>query len=114
MAYFYPMHGAFKSSAEDFDQDGDMDIFAISYFPDFKEDQRQDLIYLANGGGYLFSPQILKKDLPGRWVTFDIGDLDGDGYKDIVLGASGVYQSTTHQREEMEALSMVILKNRGQ
>jgi hypothetical protein len=35
----------------------------------------------------------LQEDLPGRWLTFDIGDVDGDGYKDIVFGASGRFKN---------------------
>ena len=32
--YFYPIHGCYKAIARDFDKDGDLDIAAISYFPD--------------------------------------------------------------------------------
>lgn len=113
--YFFPMYGAYKCSAADFDMDGDLDIVAISYFPDLQAGQRQDFVYLKNLGNYSFSPQSLQSDIPARWVTFDIGDLDGNGYKDIVLGAFGRYKDTTrqHQRVQQEGTSLLFLKNLG-
>ena len=42
-AYFYPMYGAFGAKAADFDNDGDLDIAAISFFPDFAVERRESL-----------------------------------------------------------------------
>lgn len=112
--YFYPMHGVFKASAEDFDLDGHLDIFAISYFPDAQAKPRHDLVYLKSKGGYDFSPQLLEKDIPSRWITFDIEDLDGDGYKDVVLGSMGSFSQTPWPGAAVEANnSVVVLRNRG-
>jgi hypothetical protein len=36
-AFYYPMHGAYKAVARDFDGDGDLDLAAIAYYPDFQE-----------------------------------------------------------------------------
>jgi hypothetical protein len=106
---------AYKSSAADFDNDGDLDIIGISYFPDFKAVPRQDFVYLKNVGGYNFSAQFLQKDFPVRWLTFDIGDLDGNGSKDVVLGAFGTYKSTSgqQQRTTEEGISLLYLRNLG-
>ena len=34
-AWFFPLNGAYKAVAPDFNKDGNMDIAAISYFPDY-------------------------------------------------------------------------------
>ena len=34
-----------------------------------------------------FEPNSIPQASMGRWLTMDIGDLDGDGQADIVLGA---------------------------
>ena len=50
-AYFYPLNGAYKALARDFDSDGDLDIAAISYFPDYVKSPRESFVYLENKGG---------------------------------------------------------------
>ena len=36
-SYFFPMYGASKLRASDFDGDGDLDLLAISFYPDFRD-----------------------------------------------------------------------------
>ena len=38
--FFYPLHGAYGAKPRDYDMDGDIDIAAISFFPDFKKATR--------------------------------------------------------------------------
>lgn len=112
--FFYPMYGTFKCGTDDFDQDGDLDIVGISYFPDFRAEPREDLVYLKNEGENSFSPHMIKNDLGARWVTFDIGDIDEDGFPDIVLGSSGVYgEGVNTTKIDKSAPSLVVLKNLG-
>lgn len=112
--YFFPMFGAFKSSAVDFDLDGDLDIIGISHFPDFQSGQRQDLVYLENKGNYSFSAKHLDRNIPARWITFDIADLDGDGFQDIVLGSLGIYKKEADGNENsQDHPSLVLLRNLG-
>jgi len=89
-AYFYPMYGAFGAKAGDFDNDGDLDIAAISFFPDFKTEKREAFVYLQNDGEMVFSAHTTPETMNGRWMTIGAGDLDGDADLDIVLGGANV------------------------
>jgi hypothetical protein len=86
-AFFYPMHGAFKAVARDFDKDGDLDIAAISFFPDYEKAPQESFVYLENLGGLRFSASTFPEAISGRWLALDAADLDGDGDIDIVLGS---------------------------
>jgi hypothetical protein len=81
------MNGAFKAVARDFDGDGDLDIAAISFFPDYQKSPEESFVYLENQGGLKFAPSTFQECIMGRWITMDVGDLDGDGDLDIVLGS---------------------------
>lgn len=50
-SWFHPMHGASMARAVDFDEDGDPDIAAISFFPDFKNDPQRGFMYFENDKG---------------------------------------------------------------
>ncbi len=115
-AYFFPMYGAFGARAADFDNDGDLDIAAISFYPDFTVERRESFAYLRNDGQMKFSAYTTAELVNGRWMTLDAGDLDGDGDIDIVLG--GAYIPTgmfahmdTYRALAESAPSIVVLKN---
>jgi len=84
-SYFFPLNGAYKALPADFDNDGDMDIAAISWFPDYRTSE--SFVYLENQGDGRFTPWSFPECNAGRWLTMDAGDLDGDGDEDIVLGS---------------------------
>lgn len=116
-AYFYPMYGAFGAKAADFDNDGDLDIAAISFFPDFAVERRESFVLLQNDGEMNFTAHTNADLNFGRWMTMDVGDLDGDDDIDIVLG--GAYIPTgmfaymdTYRRLAKTAPSILILKNK--
>lgn len=83
--WFYPMHGASEVKARDFDNDGDIDLAAISFFPDFKH-QPNSFIYFENTGqGYQAQTTPLAQS--GRWLKLEASDIDQDGDEDLLLGA---------------------------
>jgi hypothetical protein len=86
-SFFYPMHGAYKAVARDFDGDGDLDIAAVSFFPDYENSPRESFVYLENKGGLKFEASTFRECIAGRWLTMDAADVDGDGDIDIVLGS---------------------------
>jgi hypothetical protein len=85
-AFFYPLNGAYGAIAEDFDLDGDIDICAISFFPDYREHPEEGFVYLENTGeGYEAS--TFEEINLGRWIVMDHSDHDGDGDEDVILGS---------------------------
>jgi len=88
-AYFFPMYGATKALARDFDGDGDYDIAAIAFFADFENTPAESFLYLENKNASTFSFQPRKTNVASqsRWITMDAGDMDQDGDLDIALGA---------------------------
>jgi hypothetical protein len=85
--WFYPMHGASKALARDFDGDGDLDLAAISFFPDENQKPYQGFLYFENQGSLQFAAQTFESADQGKWMTMDAADFDQDGDTDIVLGS---------------------------
>ncbi len=112
-SWFYNMYGASQAVARDFDLDGDLDIAAISFFPDFRTPE-QGLIYFENNNGR-FTPAITPSAASGRWLTLEAKDIDRDGDCDIILGPlnfnSGVPDSLL-QRWRNEKTSVLVLRNK--
>ncbi len=87
-AYFYPFYGGFGAEVEDFDLDGDLDIAAIAFHPDFsKRDKPENFVLLKQDAPFSFLPTTHPATYFGRLMTMDSGDLDDDGDKDIIIGA---------------------------
>jgi FG-GAP-like repeat len=84
---FLPMNGAFQARAADFDADGDMDIVVSSMFPSDKSKPEAHFLYLEQTQSFKFQPYTFKEATQGRWMTMDIGDADGDGDIDVLLGS---------------------------
>ena len=87
-AYFYPMYGAYHIRIHDYDLDGDLDLAACSFYPDFEAEEPENFVYLEQTVDMQFAPKHHPATQGGRWMTMDAGDLDQDGDVDIVLGAT--------------------------
>jgi hypothetical protein len=84
--FFFPINGCYKAVARDFDNDGDLDIATISFFADYEKQPEEGFVYLENEGNYKFQPYSNPAAQAGRWLTMDVGDTNGDGKLDLILG----------------------------
>ena len=114
-AFFYPQNGTYQTVAADFDGDGDLDIAAISFFPDYERSPEESFVYLENNGRLEFKARTFPDCERGRWLTLAAGDLDGDGDIDLVLGAAFKtpfrVPGELKARWEREGPSLLILRN---
>ncbi|WP_166435188.1 FG-GAP repeat domain-containing protein [Christiangramia sabulilitoris] len=88
-SFFYPLDGATRVVARDFDEDGDIDFALIATFPDYNEDPLRSFIYLENKDkeNYEFTTSTFEAVNEARWFLMDAGDIDKDGDLDIILSA---------------------------
>lgn len=93
--YFFPLNGAYNATAHDFDGDGDLDIAAVSFFPDYENRPQESFVYLENTGDLEFEATTFRNSVMGRWLTLDSGDVDQDGDTDLLLGSFSALQLGT-------------------
>ena len=111
--YFYPMFGASKALAADFDLDGDLDIAAISFFTSSTQKPNEGFLLLKNEGNYQFKISTFKESNQGKWMVMDVGDMDKDGDLDIILGSFLKEGMSYLKSKEGKTLpSAIILENK--
>ena len=114
--FFFPMEGAYKVLPLDFDMDGDMDLAAISFYPDFSGEPLS-FVLLENRGTMQLRPFTIPEAGLGRWMVMDAGDIDGDGDTDLVLGSFVMGPTTIpipaamRERWKNEGAAVLILEN---
>lgn len=112
--YFFPMNGCYKAMAADFDGDGDLDLAAISFFADYQRQPEEGFVYLENKGNFHFTPYSIPETKAGRWLTMDVGDVDGDGRPDIVLGNFSVAPGLIRPKVDWrKGPAFMVLRNKG-
>lgn len=116
--WFYPIYGATRVLAEDFDLDGDLDFAVMAFFPDFGNSPEESFVFLENkeASQYLFEPHTFQESLAGRWLVMGKGDIGQDGDADLLLGSfihlspGREYQSIA-ERWRNEKVDLLFLEN---
>lgn len=84
--FFIPFRGAYRAIPVDADLDGQLDIAAISFFPDPKHELPQSAgVFMKEQEEWNFHP--IEGQEKGRWLTLEVEDLDSDGDPDFLLGS---------------------------
>jgi hypothetical protein len=86
--FFYPIYGATRLQADDFDQDGDIDFAVSSFFPELTTLSAESFVYLENKNEtkFRFVAHVAKTPVPIKSLTLEKADVDNDGDMDLILG----------------------------
>jgi hypothetical protein len=85
--YFFPVYGAARAAAADFDNDGDLDILTTSNFADVARHPERGIMFLENTGRYTFKPSAFTISSGTQWNAIATGDFNRDGRLDAIIGA---------------------------
>ena len=77
--------GTYAVAAGDLDADGDSDVAMVSMSNEWQQKENPSLVWVENLGNRRFRTWQIAND-PIHLVTVACGDLNGDGYDDIVAG----------------------------
>lgn len=82
--------GSFFAQPSDIDHDGDLDLFVISGFNFWENQDAQSFIWLENDGKMQFEKHDIANN-PTHLITLGLGDLNNDGETDMVTGGMHTY-----------------------
>ena len=113
---FLPQHGTGMVMAEDFDQDGDVDLASTAYFPDYEGNPDEAFVYFENLGNLQFKARSFSGAKTGKWLVMEKGDFDADGDIDLALGAVALSNSEqlpekTWQFYRKQGIEVLLLLN---
>ncbi len=116
--YFFPVYGAARAAVADFDNDGDLDILTTSNFADFARHPERGIMFFENTGQYTFQPYAFTIASGSQWNLMATGDLNRDGWPDVIIGAMNLGSIAKMQRRfagrtlETEKDAILFLENR--
>lgn len=112
---FLPLNGAYAAAIQDFDGDGDQDIAAISFFPDFKEHPEEGFVYFVQQADGSYTRASFPEVQTGRWIVMHTTDIEGDGDEDLLLGSLAFevpgQDALVHQWVE-GGISFILMENK--
>jgi VCBS repeat protein len=96
--YFFPVYGAAQAVVADFDKDGDLDILTSSNFADPQGHPERGIMFFENIGPYRFQPYAFTIASSNQWNVMAAGDLNRDGWLDVLVGAMDLASIASIQR----------------
>ena len=114
--FFIPLNGVYQAEAVDLDKDGDLDIAAVSFHPDFQNNQKEGFVIFVNDGKNNFTAHTISQFANSRWMRFITTDIDGDKDIDILLSAMNIktpeISQTVAKKWETAADAIILLENK--
>jgi VCBS repeat protein len=96
--YFFPVYGAAQAAVADFDKDGDLDILTTSNFAASERHPERGIMFFESTGLYTFQPYAFSIASDNQWNVMATGDLNKDGWLDVIIGAMDLASIARIQR----------------